>query len=157
MGGFSQGRGNVPSQLFFPLTTVSAVEIPHHRDTWHQHHHTCLQLATSWFWLHSLPLTESSCLVRFFPVDSAPVWALSSQFLQENALGNGVKGLTKVHVNNTHSLFLIHWSPCCRRRSGRSRGAAFHKAVWSSHCPACATGWHSGWSTPWHSSVPSSG
>lgn len=85
---------------------------------------------------------------QIFPVDSAPIWAQSSQLLQENALGNGVKGLTKVHINNTHSLFRIHWSPCHRRRSGWSRGAALHKVAWSPPCPACGTGRHSGWSVP---------
>lgn len=86
----SRKRQRVPPP-FFPLTTVTAVQFPHHRDIWHQHHHTCLQLATSWFWLHSPPLTESSCPVRFYPVDSAPIWALNRWLLQENVLGNNVK------------------------------------------------------------------
>ncbi|GAB0180326.1 protein Wnt-4a-like [Grus japonensis] len=34
---------------------------------------------------------------------------MSSQFLQENAVGNGVKGFTKVQVDNIHSLSLIHY------------------------------------------------
>ena len=32
---------------------------------------------------------------------------MSSQFLQEDAVGNSVEGLTKVQVDNTHSLSLI--------------------------------------------------
>ncbi|GAB0207986.1 hypothetical protein GRJ2_003264300 [Grus japonensis] len=35
---------------------------------------------------------------------------MSSQFLQENAVGNSVKGFTKVQVDNIHSLSLIHYS-----------------------------------------------
>lgn len=141
-GRVSSGKRQCVQKPFFPLTTVSAVQTPHHKDTWHQHHHTCLQLATSCFWLHSPPLSESSCLVRFYPVDRTPIWALSRQLLQENVLGNNVKALNKIHINNTHSLFLIHWSPCQRRWSGWSRGAAFHKGAWWPHCPASTTGWH---------------
>jgi len=33
---------------------------------------------------------------------------MGSQFLQEDAVGNSVKGLTKVQVDNTYSLSLIH-------------------------------------------------
>ncbi|KAK4816766.1 hypothetical protein QYF61_022764 [Mycteria americana] len=44
----------------------------------------------------------------FNPAKSVPVHTMSSQFLQENAVGNGVKGFTKVQVDNTHSLSLIH-------------------------------------------------
>ncbi|KAK4828210.1 hypothetical protein QYF61_024644, partial [Mycteria americana] len=35
---------------------------------------------------------------------------MSSQFLQENAVGNHVKGFTEVQVDNIHSLSLIHWA-----------------------------------------------
>jgi len=37
-----------------------------------------------------------------------PTQAVSSQFLQENAVGDGVKSFTKVQVNNMHSLSFIH-------------------------------------------------
>ncbi|KAK4830419.1 hypothetical protein QYF61_011043 [Mycteria americana] len=44
----------------------------------------------------------------FYPAKYVHVQAISSQFLQENAVGNGVKGFTKVYVDNIHSLSLIH-------------------------------------------------
>ncbi|KAK4822320.1 hypothetical protein QYF61_013019 [Mycteria americana] len=43
-----------------------------------------------------------------YPAKRTPVQARSSQFLQENAVGNHVKGFTKVWVDNIHSLSLIH-------------------------------------------------
>ncbi|KAK4821026.1 hypothetical protein QYF61_012112 [Mycteria americana] len=43
-----------------------------------------------------------------YPGKSTPVQAMSSQFLQENAAGNNVKGFTKVQIDNIHSLSLIH-------------------------------------------------
>ncbi|KAK4827479.1 hypothetical protein QYF61_018779 [Mycteria americana] len=43
-----------------------------------------------------------------YPAKSTPVQAMSSQFLQENAVGNRVKGFTEVQVDNIHSLSLIH-------------------------------------------------
>jgi len=33
---------------------------------------------------------------------------MASQFLQEDAVGNSVKGLTKVQLENNRSLSLIH-------------------------------------------------
>ncbi|PKU39790.1 hypothetical protein llap_9902 [Limosa lapponica baueri] len=44
----------------------------------------------------------------FHPGKSTPVQDMNSQFLQKNAMGNGVKGFTKVQVNNIHSLSLHH-------------------------------------------------
>ncbi|KAK4828214.1 hypothetical protein QYF61_024648 [Mycteria americana] len=43
-----------------------------------------------------------------YPAKSTPIQAMSSQFLQENAVGNSVKGFTEVQVDNIHSLSLIH-------------------------------------------------
>ncbi|KAK4806197.1 hypothetical protein QYF61_001120 [Mycteria americana] len=43
-----------------------------------------------------------------YPAKSTPVQAMSSQFLQENAVGNRVKGFTEVQIDNIHSLPLIH-------------------------------------------------
>ncbi|KAK4814531.1 hypothetical protein QYF61_022020 [Mycteria americana] len=43
-----------------------------------------------------------------YPAKSTPVQAMSSQFLQENAVGNRVKGFTEVQIDNIHSLSLIH-------------------------------------------------
>ncbi|KAK4821667.1 hypothetical protein QYF61_027135 [Mycteria americana] len=43
-----------------------------------------------------------------YPAKSTPMQAMSSQFLQENAVGNCVKGFTEVEVDNIHSLSLIH-------------------------------------------------
>lgn len=151
-GRVSSGKRQCVQPPFFPLT-VSAFQIPHHRDIWHQYHHTCLQLATSCFWLHAPPLTEYSCPITFYPVDSAPIWVLSRQLLQENVLGNYVKGLTKIHITPTASSSSTDHLAI----EGWSRGAAFHKAAWWPHCPACTRGWHSGWSAPWYSSVPRSG
>lgn len=36
----------------------------------------------------------------FYPMNSAPVQGMSSQFLQESAAGNSVKGFTEVQVGN---------------------------------------------------------
>ncbi|PKU39453.1 rna-directed dna polymerase from mobile element jockey- hypothetical protein [Limosa lapponica baueri] len=44
----------------------------------------------------------------FNPAKSPPVQAVGSQLLQENAVGNCIKGLAKVQVNNIHSLSFIH-------------------------------------------------
>lgn len=41
-------------------------------------------------------------------MNSAPVQATGSQFLQENTVENSVKGFTKAQVNNIHSLSLIY-------------------------------------------------
>ncbi|KAK4807115.1 hypothetical protein QYF61_018456 [Mycteria americana] len=43
-----------------------------------------------------------------YPAKSTPIQAMSHQFLQENAVGDSVKGFTKVQVNIIHSLSLIH-------------------------------------------------
>ncbi|KAK4831732.1 LOW QUALITY PROTEIN: hypothetical protein QYF61_018862 [Mycteria americana] len=43
-----------------------------------------------------------------YPAKSTPVQAMSSQFLQENAVGNRVKGFTEVQIDNIHGLPLIH-------------------------------------------------
>ncbi|KAK4822219.1 hypothetical protein QYF61_011860 [Mycteria americana] len=39
-----------------------------------------------------------------YPAKSTPVQAMSSQFLQENAVGNHVKGFTELYIDNIHSL-----------------------------------------------------
>ncbi|KAK4823264.1 hypothetical protein QYF61_000231 [Mycteria americana] len=54
---------------------------------------------------HSLGLAIQPVL---YPAKSTPVQAMSSQFLQENAVGNHVKGFTEVYIDNIHSLSLIH-------------------------------------------------
>ncbi|KAK4814368.1 LOW QUALITY PROTEIN: hypothetical protein QYF61_017781 [Mycteria americana] len=43
-----------------------------------------------------------------YPAKRTPIQAMSSQFLQENAVGNCVKGFTEVQIDNIHSLSLIH-------------------------------------------------
>ncbi|KAK4817921.1 hypothetical protein QYF61_002762 [Mycteria americana] len=43
-----------------------------------------------------------------YPAKSTPIQAMSSQLLQENAVGNRVKGFTEVKTDNIHSLPLIH-------------------------------------------------
>ncbi|KAK4814133.1 hypothetical protein QYF61_009052 [Mycteria americana] len=43
-----------------------------------------------------------------YPAKRTPVQAMSSQFLQENAVGDRVKGFTEVQIDNIHSLSLIH-------------------------------------------------
>ncbi|KAK4815176.1 hypothetical protein QYF61_021036 [Mycteria americana] len=43
-----------------------------------------------------------------YPAKSTPVQAMSSQFLQENAVGNRVEGFTEVQIGNIHGLSLIH-------------------------------------------------
>ncbi|KAK4810059.1 hypothetical protein QYF61_007223 [Mycteria americana] len=44
----------------------------------------------------------------FYPAKSTPVQAMSPQVLQENAVGDSVKGFSKVQVDNVYSLSLIH-------------------------------------------------
>ncbi|KAJ7398370.1 hypothetical protein BTVI_125734 [Pitangus sulphuratus] len=44
------------------------------------------------------------------PVKSAPVQAMSSQFHQENAVGNSVKGFSEVQVYNIQSVTFNHWA-----------------------------------------------
>ncbi|KAK4816367.1 hypothetical protein QYF61_016271 [Mycteria americana] len=43
-----------------------------------------------------------------YPAKSTPIQTMSSQVVQENAVGNHVKGFTEVQVDNIHSLSLIH-------------------------------------------------
>lgn len=40
----------------------------------------------------------------FYPENCAPTQAISSRFLQENAMGNDVRGFTKVQVGSVHNL-----------------------------------------------------
>ncbi|KAK4824878.1 hypothetical protein QYF61_021085 [Mycteria americana] len=54
---------------------------------------------------HSLGLAIQLVL---YLVKSTPIQAMSSQFLQETAVGNRVKGFTEVEADNIHSLPLIH-------------------------------------------------
>ncbi|PKU45443.1 wd repeat-containing protein hypothetical protein [Limosa lapponica baueri] len=58
--------------------------------------------------LHSPPLSGPGLQPVFNPVESPPVQAMGSQFLQEDTVGDCIKDLTKVQVNNVHSLSLIH-------------------------------------------------
>jgi len=44
----------------------------------------------------------------FHPAKCTPTQTMSSKFLQEDGVGNSVKGLTKVQVDDIHSLSLIH-------------------------------------------------
>jgi len=43
-----------------------------------------------------------------YPAKSTPIHTMGSQFLQENAAGNSTEGLTKVQVDDVHSLSFIH-------------------------------------------------
>ena len=43
-----------------------------------------------------------------YAVKSTPIQTMGSWFLQEDAVGNSVKGLAKVQIDNIHSLSLIH-------------------------------------------------
>jgi len=54
---------------------------------------------------HSLGSTIQPVL---YPAESTPIQSMGSQFLQEDAVGNSVKGLIKVQADNIHSLSLIH-------------------------------------------------
>ncbi|PKU41861.1 hypothetical protein llap_7836 [Limosa lapponica baueri] len=56
---------------------------------------------------------------------------MGSQFLQENAVGNCVKGFTKVQVNNIHSLSLINNKGhlVIEGDEVSQAGPAFHKPV----------------------------
>ncbi|PKU47282.1 wd repeat-containing protein hypothetical protein [Limosa lapponica baueri] len=57
--------------------------------------------------IHHNPLSlviEPFC----YPAKSTLVQAMSSQFLEDNAVGNGVKGFTKVQVDYIHGFSLFH-------------------------------------------------
>lgn len=55
---------------------------------------------------------------------------MSSEFLQENLVGNGVKDFTKVQVNNVYRIFLIHLVGNLVRGDQVSQvGCVFHKDV----------------------------
>ena len=53
------------------------------------------------------PLFGPGRPASFYPAKRVPIQAASSHFRQENAVGNGVKGLTNVKVDNIHSLSLM--------------------------------------------------
>ena len=48
----------------------------------------------------------------FYPAKYRPIQIKSIYFLQEDAVGNSVKGLVKVQVDNIHNLSLIHCVGC---------------------------------------------
>ncbi|KAK4811096.1 hypothetical protein QYF61_016382 [Mycteria americana] len=81
------------------------------KQNWPQHralgNTTCDRPPTGVNPIHHHPLGPAVQPV-LYPAKSTPVQAMSSQFLQENAVGNGVKGFTEVYVDNIHSLSLIH-------------------------------------------------
>lgn len=54
------------------------------------------------------------------PGKSVPIQATGSQFLQENAVGDSVKGFSEVWVDNIHSLSSFTKRSCCRERSGQT-------------------------------------
>jgi len=56
---------------------------------------------------HSLRLDSQSVL---YPAESTPIQTMGSQFLQEDAVGNSVKCLTKVQVDDIHNIcFVTRW------------------------------------------------
>ncbi|KAK4816937.1 hypothetical protein QYF61_025433 [Mycteria americana] len=81
------------------------------KQNWPQHrplgNSTCDRLPTGVNSIHHHSLGPAIQPV-LYPEKSTPVQAMSSQFLQENAVGNRVKGFTEVYVDNIHSLSLIH-------------------------------------------------
>ncbi|KAK4830680.1 hypothetical protein QYF61_012849 [Mycteria americana] len=80
-------------------------------QNWPQHralgNTTCDWLPTGFNFIHHNTLGPSIQPV-LYPVKNTPVQAMSSQFLQENVVQNGVEGFTKIQVDNIHSLSLIH-------------------------------------------------
>ncbi|KAK4827864.1 hypothetical protein QYF61_022014 [Mycteria americana] len=66
-----------------------------------------------------------------YPAKSAPIPAMSRQFLQENAVGDSVKGFTKVQVDNIHSLSLIHYGGHLVTEGDQvgQAGPAFHEPM----------------------------
>ena len=67
----------------------------------------CAQLSTGFNSIHHNALVPVIQLV-LYPVKSVPIQAMRNQFLQQNAVENGVIGFTKVYVDNIYSLCLIH-------------------------------------------------
>lgn len=64
-------------------------------------------LAINWMEHQSPPLSGIGHPASFYPVKNAPVQAMSNQFLQEKAVGNSVKGSTKIQASNIHSISFI--------------------------------------------------
>lgn len=58
-------------------------------------------LAANWIQLDSPQLFKSGYPTRSYPGKSTPIKTIGNQFLQTNAVGNGVKHFTKVQVNRT--------------------------------------------------------
>jgi len=57
-------------------------------------------------------VSKVQCLIiNEYATKHTPVQAMSSQFLEENAVGNCVKSLAEVKVDHIHSLSFIH--PAC--------------------------------------------
>ncbi|RMB88407.1 hypothetical protein DUI87_35207 [Hirundo rustica rustica] len=80
-------------------------------QSWPQHrppegHHWCLD--TSWMQHHSPPFSGPAMQPVPNPVKSAPVQATSFQLIQEGAVGDSVKGLAEIQIDNIHSPSCIH-------------------------------------------------
>ncbi|RMB92284.1 hypothetical protein DUI87_31396 [Hirundo rustica rustica] len=57
---------------------------------------------------HSPPSLDPAIQPVPNPAQSAPVQAMSCQLFQEYAVGDSVKGLAEVQIDNIHSLSCIH-------------------------------------------------
>lgn len=74
------------------------------------------------------PLSPS--IQSFHPANCTCVQGMSSQFHQENSVGDGVKHFIKIQVDNVHSLSIINWE--CHlviEDQVNQAGPAFRKAM----------------------------
>lgn len=56
-------------------------------------------LEDKWIYLHSPQVFGPAIQTDFYPVNRMHIQAMSSQFLKKNAVGNYVKSLTEVQVD----------------------------------------------------------
>ena len=86
-----------------PLIQIVDKDIKQNFPQWNT---TCDQPPTGFNSIHHNSL-GSSIQPVFYPAKHVPIQAMNSQFRQENSVGNGVKGFTKVKANNIYNLSLI--------------------------------------------------
>ncbi|KAK4828028.1 hypothetical protein QYF61_022805 [Mycteria americana] len=84
------------------------------KQNWPQHralgNTTCDRLPTGFNSIHHNSLGPAIQPV-FYPAKNMPIQAMSSQFLQENAVGDSVKGFTKVQPMGVNGGADIHLQP----------------------------------------------
>ena len=91
-----------------PLVQITDKDIkPNWPEYWALENTTCDWPSTGFISIHHNSVGSAIQSV-FYPTENIPVQAIGSQFLQNNAVGNCVKGFSKVQLKNIHSLSLVH-------------------------------------------------